>query len=104
MLHRPQQAELRLPASIQTPVAPLEALCGPDLFLANSLHPGSVTELDASTGALVRVVVGPQYEFNYPYTLAVNGDDLFVADGFSVTELDTSTGRLVRVLFHGPAA
>jgi hypothetical protein len=74
-------------------------VAGGDLIVAN-YKGNSVTELDASTGALVRVV--RDYS---PAAMAVVGDDLFVTTGFSgydgdgsVTELDASTGAVVRLL------
>jgi hypothetical protein len=84
---------------------------GDDLFVGNGSG-SSVTELDASTGALVRVLSSPAYKFSYPQAMAVAGRDLFVANatGNSVTELDASTGALVKVLsgpaykFNGPEA
>jgi hypothetical protein len=68
------------------------AVSGPDLFVANADR-GSVTELDASTGALVRVLSRPEYGFNQPGALAVSGPDLFVANASdnSVTELPVAT-------------
>ena len=85
------------------------AVYGRDLFVANSFSYGfgSVTELDASTGALVRVILGPAYGFDYPDAMVVAGGHLFVTNSppsgsGSVTELDASTGALVRVI-SGPA-
>ncbi len=82
------------------------ALDGTDLFVANQAigAPGSVTEVDASTGAPLRVLSGSQYRFNEPQALTLDGAELFVAnfaDG-SVTELNTATGALTKVL-SGPA-
>ena len=71
------------------------ALSGDDLFVAN-LYGGSVTELNASTGSLVRVLAGSPYNFVDPDGMALSGDDLFVAnagDG-SVTELPASAQAL----------
>jgi hypothetical protein len=51
----------------------------------------SVTEFDASTGAVVSVLSSPEYMFDEPDALAVAGPHLFVSnlsDG-SVTELPT---------------
>ena len=78
------------------------ALRGDDLFVANPPG-GSVTELNASTGALARVISGRQYQFNGPQAPALYGDDLFAANegGNSVTEVNASTGALVRVI-SGP--
>jgi hypothetical protein len=67
---------------------------------------GSLTEVDASTGALVRVVYGARYRFDAPDAMVMHGDDLFVAnkggvlpnDEGSLTEVDASTGAPVRVL------
>jgi hypothetical protein len=77
------------------------AAIGPDLFVANAdvsregsgaaYEGSSVSELDASTGALVRVLSSPRYMFEEPDALEVSGADLFVSnlsDG-SVTELTT---------------
>ena len=91
------------------------ALRGPDLFVANEgdgVGGSSVTELNASTGALVRVISGPRYNFFGPSALALRGPDLFVANyyGGQVTELNASTGTLVRVIsgaaykFYEPVA
>ena len=72
----------------------------------------SVTEVNVSTGALLKVISGPAYQFNGPHALAVIGDNLFVANkwGNSVTEVNASTGALVKVMsasgyrFGGPEA
>ena len=70
-----------------------------DLFVAN-YNDASVTEMDASTGALVKVVSGPKYHFDEPGAIALMGTDLFVANYGSakITEVDASTGALVRVI------
>lgn len=84
---------------------------GHDVFVANGgTYDGneytgrSLTEFDASTGALVRVISGPSYDFMYPDALARSGADIWVANriGETVTELNATTGRLVRVL-SGPS-
>jgi hypothetical protein len=88
------------------------AVVGNDLFAATSsplstkaatLPNGSITELDARTGAVVRKISGPRYHFYQPVAMAVAGTDIFVANsgGAGVTEIDASTGALVRVL-SGP--
>jgi hypothetical protein len=67
------------------------ALGGHDLFVVNngSVVGGSVIELNASTGAPVRVFSGPEYTFNAPDPIAASGHRPFVANqgGDSVTEL-----------------
>ncbi len=51
-------------------------------------------------GALVRVISGAAYKFDWPDACALASHDLFVANGKgnSVTELDATTGALVRVM------
>ncbi len=80
---------------------------GPDIFttdlpngLRKGMDTGSVTELDASTGKVLRVVSGPQYRFLDPASMSFYGGDMFVSDfgGSWVTELDTSSGAVVRVI------
>ncbi len=51
---------------------------GTDLFVANL--GGSITEVDASTGAIVRVISGLAYHFDEPKSLGLSGGDLFVAN------------------------
>jgi hypothetical protein len=97
------------------------AAVGDNLFVANKLPEtmtsgtvtgsGSVTEIDASTSALVRVLSSSQYVFEEPGAMAVAGGDLFVASsGDSMTKLSVATGRLISVLwdpryqFSGPVA
>jgi outer membrane protein assembly factor BamB len=78
------------------------AVGGDDLFVVNGVGDdatgdgGSVTEIDAATGAFVRVISDPS--ISIPDAVAVDGGDVFVAnpgDGLtasSVTEIDASTG------------
>ena len=74
-------------------VAPARRPAGPDLFVANSFA-NSVTELDTSTGVLVRVLSGAKYHFEDPVALVLNAGDLFVlSSGGSVAELDSVNGR-----------
>ena len=93
------------------------AVRGRDLFVDDgesgnlvTYGPDSVTEIDSSTGAVIRAIHGGAYRLDGPSDMAVHGRDLFVAnfDGDSVTEIDASTGALVRVIdapaygFDGP--
>ena len=59
------------------------AVDGPDLFLANgdwrSGHGDTIRVLNAATGALVRLISGPEAELAAPDLLTVSGPDLFVA-------------------------
>ena len=77
---------------------------GSHVWVANieTESPGgnSVTELDASTGALLRVLSASSYGFDDPDAISSDGTDVWVAngEGNSVTELDASTGALVQVL------
>jgi hypothetical protein len=90
-------------------------LDGDDLFVANNNARcggcGWVTELHASTGALVRVVSGSAHRFNEPVAMVLDRDDLFMAnyDGGphssgSVIELHASTGAQVRFIWGSEPA
>jgi outer membrane protein assembly factor BamB len=67
------------------------------LWVANG---ESVTELNASTGKLVRVLSGSDYQFNGPTVVAAAGTKVFVVNttGNSVTEIDARTGALLHTL------
>jgi hypothetical protein len=72
---------------------------GSDLFVANLSGAGglgSVTELNASTGAWVRTISAGD-GFDHPDAFAWRENDLFVAnEGGSITELNSNTGALIR--------
>lgn len=89
------------------------AIDGPDVFVTNqkgmayvasgAKSQGTVTEFVASTGALVRVIGGSAADLNNPQSIAADGADLWVVDGYSnaigggsVTELSSATGAVVR--------
>ncbi len=65
---------------------------------------GTVTELDARTGGLVRVLAGPSYRFDFPGAIAAAGTHLWVANAYgagetgSLTELNASTGTIMQTL------
>ena len=76
-----------------------------------------VTELSATTGALVRVISGSRYDFNGPSGMTSLGSRIWVTNQSggvnklgSVTEFSAATGALVRVIndhsfdFIGPFA
>lgn len=65
-----------------------------------------LTEVNPSTGALIRVLRGGGYKFNMPGALAASGKDVFVANvqSASVTEIDADTGGVVRVISLGSPA
>jgi hypothetical protein len=54
---------------------------------------GSVTELNAATGAPIRILTGPKYRFNNPAAIAADGTRIWVANnmGYSVTEFPASS-------------
>jgi hypothetical protein len=65
---------------------------------------GSISEIDAGTGSLVRTVSGPSFALDDPVALTVSGPNVFVADkgDDSVTEVVAASGALVRVVVqHG---
>jgi len=90
------------------------AIWGNDLFVTGPALPstknglvavansptGSLTEIDATTGRLLRRISGARYDFQAPEAIVVAGNDLFVADSGAnaVTEVSPSTGELVSVL------
>jgi DNA-binding beta-propeller fold protein YncE len=62
-----------------------------------------VTELNAATGAPIRVLTGPGYRFSFPAAIAADGARIWAANaGGSVTELNAATGAPIRVL-TGPS-
>jgi hypothetical protein len=67
-------------------------------------YPGSLTELEASTGAVENVISAPAYGFDGPVAPPVDGPDLVVANSYdaSLTEVNASTGALARVV-SGPS-
>lgn len=75
------------------------AVAGGKLWVANRAN-NSLTEVDATTGALVRRLSGRSYGFNQPDAVTPDGTHLFVANagGRSVTEIGTASGSLVRVI------
>ena len=68
--------------------------------MANNRDGDSVTELNASTGALVQVITGSSYGFDSPDAISSDGTHVWVAnpDGDSVTELTRLDGALVQVI------
>jgi DNA-binding beta-propeller fold protein YncE len=73
---------------------------GADVWVAN--YDNSVTELNESTGAVVRVISAPSYGFDHPDAISADGTHVWVAnggqeDGTSVTEINEANGALVKV-------
>ncbi|MGA2294780.1 MAG: hypothetical protein ABSG24_06095 [Acidimicrobiales bacterium] len=75
---------------------------GADLFVANAV--GSVSELLASDGSLVRVISGPAFHFVDPVAIEAVGSTILVLNAGSpsgvgsITEIDALTGGLVRTV------
>ena len=69
-----------------------------DLFVVNKT--GSVTEINAATAGLVRIVSGASYHFSAPTTAVQQGGNIWVVStgGNSLTEFSAATGALVRTL------
>ena len=61
---------------------------------------GTIAQIDAETGALVRLISGSRYDLSGATAMAVMDQDLFVADAGAdaVTEIDPATGALVKLL------
>ena len=74
-------------------------LGGTHLWVVN-VRGNSVTELSASTGALVKFNNGSGYGFDDPEAITSDGTHVWVANmyGNSVTELSETTGALVKVI------
>ena len=79
------------------------ALDGGELWVTGDGF-GHVTELNASTGAVIRVVSSLDFDFDTPDTIAADGPDIWVANQNgnsgkdSVTELDAATGKILRTI------
>jgi len=72
-----------------------------ELFVANA--GGSVTEMAAYNGKLLRVIQGSRFHFSDPVAIASSGNMLLVLNGGtskpgSITEINARTGALVRVI------
>ena len=92
------------------------AAAGSDVWVANSDYEnggrGWVSEFNAATGALIRVISGPRYGLTDPQALAIDSGGIWVADGNdgALTEFNAATGALLRVAagpryqFADPAA
>ena len=81
---------------------------GPDLFVAN-LN-GTVSELAASDGALVRLITGPAYHFVRPVALGAVGNTVLVlstggagpsSTAGALTAINSRTGALIRTWLGG---
>jgi hypothetical protein len=62
---------------------------------------GSVTELSASDGSVIRTLSGSKYQFNDPAGIAADGTDVWVTNldyGRWVIELNASNGSVIRTL------
>ncbi|MGC1239480.1 MAG: hypothetical protein WA860_11900 [Acidimicrobiales bacterium] len=85
---------------------------GSDIFVANSI--GSVSEIQASTRKLVRIVFGTEYHLKKPIAITVSGARVLVlneGNGVgSISEFDAHNGALLRnisgsrYVFDQPAA
>ena len=76
------------------------ATSGGDAFITNGLG-HSVTEINSTTGAVVRVISGASYDFDGLSSIVVSGGNVFVTDAGGpgrLTEFSAATGKLVRVL------
>jgi hypothetical protein len=78
------------------------AVAGNRVWVANASYGASgwLAEIDAATGALIRIIAGQRYGLADPVALAVDGNTLWVADGTgnAVTEVNARTGALIRVI------
>ena len=71
---------------------------GGDVFAVNTYYKGpSITEFNASTGALVRVITSTEDLTNLS-DITFIGNALFATDDGSLVEINASTGNIVRVI------
>jgi len=78
------------------------AVQGARVWVANG-GGNSVTEINANTGALIRIISASRYQLNEPQAIAATGDKVWVlgsndVSNTAVTEIDAATGALVRVI------
>jgi hypothetical protein len=98
------------PYGIDAPTA--IATNGPDIFVANSVK--SISEINASTRQLVRIVFGSEYHFSRPVAITVAGGRVLVlnagTNAGSITEFSAQNGLLLKTIsgsrfaFDDPAA
>lgn len=62
---------------------------------------GWVTELNAATGALVKVLKGPSYAFNHPTGIALDGTHVWVANGQPAKQ-ERRAATLTQMNGYGP--
>ena len=87
----------RGPATALT-IPNLSLLMALTVWVSNLGSPGSVTELDASTGAAEQILSGSSYCFDVSYSISSDGTHVRTANygDSTVTEIDASTGALVK--------
>lgn len=78
------------------------ATCGPHLWVTN-VSGNSVTEINASTGAVDRIINTAANGFSEPMGIAGDGTDVWVTNlsSNSVSEINCDTGAVVRSLSAG---
>jgi outer membrane protein assembly factor BamB len=69
-------------------------------YYGNGRGVGSVTELNAVTGQVIRIITAQTAPFNEPTSIAISGGHVWVAnlDFSSIVELDASNGAVVRLI------
>ena len=69
-------------------------------YYGNGQGVGSVTELNATTGTVVRIITAQDVPFDEPSAIVVRGNHVWVAnlDYSSIVELNSSNGSLVRFI------
>jgi outer membrane protein assembly factor BamB len=69
-------------------------------YYGNGRGVGSVTELNASTGQVIRIITAQTAPFDEPTAIAISGGRVWVAnlDYSSIVELNASSGAVVRTI------
>jgi DNA-binding beta-propeller fold protein YncE len=100
------RGSVRAARLLRTALADPDAIAsaGSDVWVANSDYAGGragwISEFSAASGALIRVVAGPEYGLTDPQALAVDSGSVWVADGAdgALTEINAADGALIRVV------
>jgi hypothetical protein len=86
------------PYGIDAPTA--IAANGPDIYVANSVK--SISEIDANTRKLVRIIFGTEYQFSKPVAITVAGGRVLVlnagTNAGSITEFSAQNGLLLKTI------
>jgi hypothetical protein len=94
--------------TIPVPAGPDAMIQAGSYIWVASCKGNSVTEINASTKQIVRILNGASYGFNCPIALAYDGTHIWVSNSSSLVQLNASTGARIMTLtgsnIPGPTA